>query len=152
MHLRRGGREQGASAVEFALVLPILVLLVFGIITFGIVFARTQGMEAAAREGARTASLGRDVDAGRVRTAVQNTAVPFINTQTDIDFEILAGPSPDSQVPTPSDWCQNTETLVTVVVRVTDAARYSLPIPLFRDITTDYEARGTFRCEAPHAD
>lgn len=150
--MRNGGREHGASAVEFALVLPILVLLVFGIITFGIVFARSQGMEAAAREGARTASLGRSVDSSRVEAAVQNTAVPFINTQTDIDFEILAGETPESQVLKSSDWCETTATLVTVVVRVKDATDYSLPIPLFGDITTDYEASGTFRCEAPHED
>jgi len=138
--MRRGGREDGASAVEFALVLPILVLLVFGIITFGIVFARTQGMEAAAREGARTASLGRDVDVGRVEAAVRNTAVPFINTQEDIQVAIT---------PSPPDWCEDTDTLVTVTVSV-DPDEYALPIPLFRDITTSYEASGTFRCEAPH--
>ena len=150
--MRRGGREHGASAVEFALVLPILVLLVFGIITFGIVFARTQGMEAAAREGARTASLGRDVSEARVGTAVQNTAVPFINTQQDIDFDILAGENPGSQVKRTSNWCESTQTFVTVVVRVKDPGKYSLPIPLFGDITTSYEASGTFRCEAPHED
>ena len=141
VHLRRGGREQGASAVEFALVLPILVLLVFGIITFGIVFARTQGMEAAAREGARTASLGRDVDVGRVEAAVRNTAVPFINTQDDIQVAIT---------PSPPDWCEDTDTLVTVTVSVRNPAQYALPIPLFGDITSSYEASGTFRCEAPH--
>ena len=140
MHLRRGGREHGASAVEFALVLPILVLLVFGIITFGIVFARSQGMEAAAREGARTASLGRTVDLGRVETAVRSTPVPFINAD---DIQVAITPST-------SGWCQDTETLVTVTVSVRDPASYSLPIPLFRDIVSSYEADGTFRCEAPH--
>ena len=137
--MRRGSREQGASAVEFALVLPVLVLLVFGIITFGIVFARTQGMEAAAREGARTASLGRDVSEDRVVAAVRNTAVPFIDVNK-VNVVIT---------PTNPKWCEDTQTLVTVTVSV-DPDEYALPIPLFRDITTSYEASGTFRCEAPH--
>ena len=49
--------ERGAAAVEFAIVLPLLVLLVFGIIQFSIAYNRTQGLHAAAREGARYAAL-----------------------------------------------------------------------------------------------
>jgi len=138
VHLRRGGREHGASAVEFALVLPILVLLVFGIITFGIVFARSQGMEAAAREGARMASLGRGVERVDVERAVQNTTVPFIDGEIGVAIS-----------PTDKDWCASTESFVTVTVSVV-AADNSLTIPLFGDISTSYEASGTFRCEAPH--
>ncbi len=49
--------ESGASLAEFALVLPVLVMLVFGIIEFGITFTKAQAIEAAAREGARLASI-----------------------------------------------------------------------------------------------
>ncbi|MEN8114150.1 MAG: TadE/TadG family type IV pilus assembly protein [Actinomycetota bacterium] len=48
-------RERGASAVEFALVLPILVLLVFGIMESGWFFAQQVEIRNAAREGARLA-------------------------------------------------------------------------------------------------
>jgi Flp pilus assembly pilin Flp len=52
--------EDGAAAVEFALLLPLLVLLLFGIIQFGIAFnARIQATNAA-REAARTAVIGVD--------------------------------------------------------------------------------------------
>jgi Flp pilus assembly pilin Flp len=52
--------EDGAAAVEFALLLPLLVLLLFGIIQFGIAFnARIQATNAA-REAARTAVVGID--------------------------------------------------------------------------------------------
>ncbi len=54
--------EDGAAAVEFALVLPVLILLVFGIIEFGFVFNRWLGVTHAAREGVRSLSLG-DPDA-----------------------------------------------------------------------------------------
>lgn len=50
--------EKGQSMVEFALVLPILVLLVMGIIQFGIIFSAQIALTNAAREGARAASVG----------------------------------------------------------------------------------------------
>ena len=62
MHLRRGGREQGASAVEFALVLPILLVLVFGIIAFGFGFARWVALTNGAREGARYMAVNSEGD------------------------------------------------------------------------------------------
>jgi Flp pilus assembly protein TadG len=56
----RMGREDGAAAVEMALVLPLLVLLVFGIIEFGFIFNRKITITHAAREGVRTYSLTGD--------------------------------------------------------------------------------------------
>jgi Flp pilus assembly protein TadG len=50
--------ERGAAAVEFALVMPLLLLLVFGIIEFGLVFNRYISMTHASREGVRELSLG----------------------------------------------------------------------------------------------
>ncbi len=54
-------RQEGAAAVEFALVLPVLILLVFGIMEFGLAFRDTLTLTSATRTGARTASaLSRD--------------------------------------------------------------------------------------------
>jgi Flp pilus assembly pilin Flp len=53
-------REDGAAAVEFALLLPLLVLLLFGFIQFGTAFnARIQATNAA-RDAARLAVVGID--------------------------------------------------------------------------------------------
>ncbi len=46
-------REKGASAVEFALVLPVLVLILFGIIEFGLLLYDKAVITNASREGAR---------------------------------------------------------------------------------------------------
>lgn len=45
--------EKGASAVEFALILPLLVLLVFGIIEFSVMLFDKAVITNASREGAR---------------------------------------------------------------------------------------------------
>ncbi|MDP2181735.1 MAG: TadE/TadG family type IV pilus assembly protein [Actinomycetota bacterium] len=56
---RRGlNEDQGASAVEFALVALILVMLLTGITQFGMVFFQYLEVSHSAREGARWASLG----------------------------------------------------------------------------------------------
>lgn len=53
---RRG--ERGVAAVEFALVVPLLLVVLFGIIDFGFAINRYAIVNNAAREGVREASLG----------------------------------------------------------------------------------------------
>ncbi len=50
--------ERGAAAVEFALIAPILLLLVLGMIQYGVYFWSAQGGSSAAREAARRAAVG----------------------------------------------------------------------------------------------
>jgi len=50
--------ERGAELIEFAFVLPILLLVAFGIIDFGFLFKEYEVVTNAAREGARLKSLG----------------------------------------------------------------------------------------------
>lgn len=57
MHARAIRREDGAAVLEFALVLSVLLVILFGIIEFGLAFHVYQGMDAASAEGARLASL-----------------------------------------------------------------------------------------------
>jgi Flp pilus assembly pilin Flp len=58
MRLRRLMRdEQGAAVVEFALVMPILALIIFGIIDFGRAFYTVNNIISAVREGARYGAI-----------------------------------------------------------------------------------------------
>jgi Flp pilus assembly pilin Flp len=52
--------QEGAAAVEFALLLPLLVLLLFGMIEFGLAFNTRIQATNAAREAARQAVVGID--------------------------------------------------------------------------------------------
>jgi hypothetical protein len=54
------GNRKGAVAVEFAIVAPILVAIVLGMIELGRAFEMQNLLEVAAREGARFASMDRD--------------------------------------------------------------------------------------------
>ena len=57
--LHRIRDEQGQTMTEFALVLPVLVLLLFGVIQFGILFNNYVTLTDAVRSGARKAAVSR---------------------------------------------------------------------------------------------
>lgn len=50
-------RERAAAVVEFAVVLPLLLTILFGIIEYGYIFMVRQTLQHAAREGSRIAVL-----------------------------------------------------------------------------------------------
>ncbi|WP_139981994.1 TadE/TadG family type IV pilus assembly protein [Nocardioides litoris] len=50
-------RDRGAAALEFALVVPFLLLLLLGIISYGMMLSFRQSMSQAATEGARAAAV-----------------------------------------------------------------------------------------------
>ncbi|WP_242343577.1 TadE/TadG family type IV pilus assembly protein [Anaeromyxobacter terrae] len=64
----RSERASGAAAVEFALVLPVLMLLCLGAIEWGFHFFQREIIVNAAREGARAGSIA-DTDAAGVAVA-----------------------------------------------------------------------------------
>ncbi len=70
------GSERGQTMTEFAMVLPLLVVLLFGIIQFGIAFnnyvALTDAVRAASRKGAVSRGAGNPV--GDCTGAAQNAA------------------------------------------------------------------------------
>jgi Flp pilus assembly protein TadG len=57
--LRRLGRsESGVAAVEFAIVAPVLLMMIFAVIVYSIYFSAFLGVRQAAAEGARAAMAG----------------------------------------------------------------------------------------------
>ncbi len=57
--------DRGAAAVEFALVFPVLVLILFGIVEFGSIYNAQLMLTSAAREGARTMAVTGDPAAAK---------------------------------------------------------------------------------------
>jgi Flp pilus assembly protein TadG len=62
-------REDGAAAVEFALIAGVLAMLIFGMLQFGLTFFELQNLRAATREGTRLGAVGATPDAMRTRVA-----------------------------------------------------------------------------------
>lgn len=78
-----GGREQssrGTTAVEFAIVVPLLLLILLGLIDFGRLLFVQVSLNAASREGARASSLYQPTSGqqstvlGRIDQVVQDSS------------------------------------------------------------------------------
>lgn len=70
-------RARAAAVVEFAVVLPLLLTILFGIIQYGWVFMVRQTLSTAAREGCRLAVLQSSVEPfDNVATRVANVMSP----------------------------------------------------------------------------
>jgi Flp pilus assembly protein TadG len=132
--LVRWRNERGAAAVEFALLLPLLVVILFGIIALGIALMRAVNYVSAAREGARYAAVhcrpeattcaGTTLIADRVTQAANGN--PISGTpEADIDCSISPGQ------PVTVSWDQ----------------QIPVEIPLLPDMTFTMNVAGTFRCE-----
>ncbi|MEW1805654.1 TadE/TadG family type IV pilus assembly protein [Pseudarthrobacter sp. NPDC080039] len=65
--------ERGAAAVEFAIVVPVLITLLLGIMEFSRAYNAQASLSAAAREGVRVMAITNDP--GASRAAAENTAV-----------------------------------------------------------------------------
>ena len=74
-HVKRK-MKRGSATVEMAIVTPILLTLVFGIIEYGWVFTVRQAMTNAAREGARVAIL-RGTDDLDITTRCEEYLAPY---------------------------------------------------------------------------
>jgi Flp pilus assembly protein TadG len=68
-------RERGATAIEFALMLPVFFLILYAIITYGMIFAAQQNLTLAATEGARAALNYQQVGAAASVQAAQQAAL-----------------------------------------------------------------------------
>jgi Flp pilus assembly protein TadG len=94
---RAGWGERGAAAVEFALVVPILLLLVLGIAEFGRAYNIQTTLSGAAREGVRTMAVLND-PAG-ARTATKAAAPTLDLTDGDITVSPASCPVDSATLP-----------------------------------------------------
>ncbi len=77
----RRQRQQGSTAIEFAFVLPLMFLLFYGALTFGLIFLMRMSLQHAAEDGARAALRYPDQSCaqalGRLCTQAEDTQHQF---------------------------------------------------------------------------
>lgn len=125
--------EQGAAAIEFALVLPVLVVLLFGIIEFSLMYNRQQALHSAAREGARVAALETSTKTDIV------SAVDGALSGTSFSSTRTIGVTPDVTQP-----CLNR---AGQAVTITVHADSAVDVPLWNNLTVALTGKAEFRCE-----
>ncbi len=149
--------EKGASAVEFAVLLPLLVLLVFGIIEFGLLLYNEQVITNASREGARAAIVGNC--SGAVGSIPRKTDGEISKIVTDycidpadatkkrlITFGNANNPPSTTVAPSPSDCVSTVGT--DVAVTVTYDYTFLVPSLLGFDPTKQIWARTVMKMES----
>jgi Flp pilus assembly protein TadG len=135
---REAGREDGAAAVEFALIVGLLAMLVFGMMEYGLAFMQVQTLRAATREGARVA-------------AVRGTNSEISAAMTQASAGSLPGGFSGYSV---SRTCDDDSVGESVTVTINNGAlsgsvqdSLAIDIPLLPSITLNPTLQGTFRCE-----
>ncbi len=129
--------ERGAALVEFAIVAPVLIMIMMGVVQLGLLLHQQQGIHAAAREGARQGSFPSATEAD-IESAV-NTALNGINLANTPVVTIT--PANGSGVPCDG----NVVGADSVTVNVQVAA--VLDIPFLAGQAVNLSGEGTFKCE-----
>ena len=93
---RTGKGEGGQSLVEFTLVLPIFLLVLFAIIDFGMAFNAWITVTNSAREGARVGTVGKT--AGDIEARVRDTASALEQANLTVTVTNAEGASGESVV------------------------------------------------------
>jgi Flp pilus assembly protein TadG len=126
----RAGGERGAVAVEFALIMPVLLMILMGTIEFGRVYSQFQVYNGAAREGARCAAVqAADFSDCVIQTKIDEAAQPY-----DVATAATVSRSCDDNT-------------VGQPVRVSWVQDFDINIPFWGDVTLDRTIEATFRCE-----
>ena len=156
---RSADGEDGAAAVEFALVVPLLLLLLFGIISFGMIFAQQLSLTNAARQGARVAVVNSDQrTCGDLLAEVQGAAgtVGMAGSSVSVTVERVRGGAATTKCPAGTSYTASQASVVPCAGSQTNdelrvSARYASDIPVLalvlNDSSIDLTGKGVYRCE-----
>jgi Flp pilus assembly protein TadG len=140
----RFAREEGAAAVEFALIAGVLFMLLFGMFEFGLAFWQVQNLRSSAREGARVAA---------VRGSMTDIQTRLVDSSAGSLPSGYAGftVATDGQS---GQLCDKDHSGDEVKVTLTNSqlpsnvqSAFQISIPFIQTFTINPDLSGTFRCE-----
>lgn len=76
----------GSAAVEFAIIGPVLVVLLFGIVIFGKIYFDRETLETAVESAGRTIALNSSVTQSQLQTAIQNGLGSIGNPSVTVNY------------------------------------------------------------------
>jgi Flp pilus assembly protein TadG len=127
--------ERGAVALEFALIVVILLMIVAAVIEFGKAYTEVQVLTGAAREGARHAAVRQNVD--DIRDRIDDAADPY--APSEVPSVVVDGTSFASGEPCEDNFGE--------AVEVSWTQSLELNIMGMPSMDRDVDISGTFRCE-----
>jgi Flp pilus assembly protein TadG len=125
--------QRGATAVEFAIIAPVLFMIIFGIIGFGIAFMQLQTIRGAVREGARISAVGATVSQVQQKVADASTGIVPAGQVT-----VSSCPGQDTSVDTTASFDTG---------QLNGGEGIVVTIPLIPDIHLTPVVSAQFRCE-----
>ena len=89
----------GASAVEFAMILPVFVSMVMGTIQMGIVYYQAGTVQFALEEAARQVMVNPDMSSGQIQTSIENKLADLTSQSVTVTYSLdNSGPISIAQV------------------------------------------------------
>ncbi|MEQ1755219.1 MAG: TadE/TadG family type IV pilus assembly protein [Micropepsaceae bacterium] len=89
----------GASAVEFAMILPVFVTMVMGTIQMGIVYYQAGTVQFALEEAARQVMVNPDMSSGQIQTSIESKLADLTSQTVTVTYSLdNSGPISVAQV------------------------------------------------------
>jgi len=124
MRPQRRGRDRGAAAVEFALVMPVLFMLLMGIVNYGLWFNDSLQLRQGIREAARQAVVLVPFSGTTCSTQTgMNNVACGTKSQT-----VTTGGVASLRILTPDGWVRGHQVVVCAMVRSTNFTGF-VPLP-----------------------
>src|SRR3954451_1185452 len=139
LSVRSSTVDGGAAAVEFALIVPLLLLLVFGIIDYGLWFSDSlstrQGVREAARQGV-VANFGETSSCGLIGATGDANSLKLMCTAQDRIGGITGDPA--VMVKAPEGWLRGAPLIVCSQLKV-GIGTGIIPLPNDRIVRSEVE-------------